>query len=144
MCSRISTKQMIRPHRATQQARRGCPRGALTAEQRLGGDLSLPGDPGLGTSKMAASAAHKMMRTFFAPGRSRAAPPLPALPPDSQPSGALREHGHLHPRSAEGGMEVVARFVRLNCQKEAGRGGAGGKQRARELPDPPRRLTMTM
>ena len=144
MCSRISTKQMIRPHRATQQARRGCPRGALTAEQRLGGDLSLPGDPGLGTSKMAASAAHKMMRTFFAPGRSRAAPPLPALPPDSQPSGALREHGHLHPRSAEGGMKVVASCVRLDCQKEAGRGGAGGKQRARELPDPPRRLTMTM
>ena len=116
----------------------------LNAEQRHGCDPPLPGDPGLGTSKMAASAAHKMMRTFFAPGRSRAAPPLPALPPDSQPSGALREHGHLHPRSAEGGMKVVARYVRLDCQMEVGRGGGRGKQRAEEPPNTPRLLTMTM
>ena len=60
-CSRTHTKHGIRPHHDTQQARRGCPRGALTAEQRPGGDLSLPGDPALGTSKVRASAAQKMM-----------------------------------------------------------------------------------
>ena len=36
-CSRTHTKHVIRPHHATQQARRGCSRGALTAEQRPGG-----------------------------------------------------------------------------------------------------------
>ena len=60
-CSRTHTKHVIRPHHATQQARRGCSRGALTAEQPPLGDLDLPGHPVLGTSKSACSAAQKMM-----------------------------------------------------------------------------------
>ena len=75
------------------------------------------------------------------PGRATL---LLGLPADLQPPGALREHGHLHPRSAEGGMEVVARGVSFNCQMEVGRGGAGGKQRAEEPTNTPLRLTMTI
>ena len=41
-------------------------------------------------------------------------------------------------------MEVVARGVSFNCQMEVGRGGAGGKQRAEEPTNTPRRLTMTI